>query len=136
MNDDQKKKNPWGRLVLTALIALLIGTLVWGICGLLDQKIYVPVRAENGEVRVPLADGQQIDPDAPVTIGGKKFPMGPAVGGGAYSVSVDLPDGEYEAQVITERMAPITRLFYIVIVLLIAALGWVIFGRRRVPHSR
>lgn len=111
LNDYIRVTNPGVWLVLAAVIVLLIGACVWGIFGRLETKITVPVQVAGGEVRLVLEDGRQAVPDTPVVIGGREFSLGPAVGGGAYSVSVDLPDGEYQAQVVTESVAPMSFVF-------------------------
>lgn len=111
LNDYIRVTNPGVWLVLAAVIVLLMGACVWGIFGRLETKISVPVQVAGGEARLVLEDGQQVDPDAPVVIGGREFPLGPAVGGGAYAVSVDLPDGEYQAQVVTESVTPMSFVF-------------------------
>lgn len=111
LNDYIRVTNPGVWLVLAAVIVLLMGACVWGIFGRLETKITVPVRVAGGEARLVLEDGQQAAPDAPVVIGGREFSLDPAVGGGAYSVSVDLPDGEYQAQVVTESVAPMSFVF-------------------------
>lgn len=111
LNDYIRVTNPGVWLVLAAVIALLIGACAWGMFGHLDTTISAPVEVRGGEARLLLEDGQQIDPDAPVVIGGRKFSLGPAVGGGAYSVSVDLPDGNYQATVVTERVTPLSFVF-------------------------
>lgn len=111
LNDYIRVTNPGVWLVLAAVAALLIGGCVWGIFGRLDTTISVSAEVTGGEARLLLEDGQQIDPSAPVVIGGRKFSLGPAVGGGACSVSVDLPDGEYLAQIVTESVAPISFVF-------------------------
>lgn len=69
------------------------------------------IRVTNPGVWMVLEDGQQVDPSAPVVIDGRKFSLGPAVGGGAYPVSVDLPGGEYQAQVVTESVTPMSFVF-------------------------
>ena len=97
--------------MLAAVVILLAGACVWGVFARLDTTISVPVEVSGGEARLLLEDDQQIDPSAPVIIGGRKFSLGPAVSGGAYSVSVDLPDGDYQATVVTERAAPLSFVF-------------------------
>lgn len=111
LNDYIRVTNPGVWLVLAAVIVLLFGACAWGVFGRLETKLCVPVRVTSGEARLVLEDGQQIDPSAPVVIGGREFSLGPAVGGGAYSVSVDLPDGKYQAQIVTESVAPISFVF-------------------------
>ena len=108
LNDYIRVTNPGVWLVLAAVIVLLMGACVWGIFGRLETKITVPVQVAGGEARLVLEDGQQVDSSAPVVIDGREFSLGPAVGSGAYSVSVDLPDGEYQAQVVTESVTPIS----------------------------
>lgn len=111
LNDYIKVTNPGVWLVLAAVIVLLMGACVWGMFGRLETKITVPVQVAGGEAHLLLEDGQQVDPDAPVVIGGREFPLGPAVGGGAYAVATDLPDGEYQAQVVTESVTPMSFVF-------------------------
>lgn len=111
LNDYIKVTNPGVWLVLAAVIVLLAGACVWGVFGHLDTTISVPVEVRGGEARLLLEESQQIDLDAPVVIGGREFSLGPAVGGGTYSVSVDLPDGDYQATVVTERIAPMSFVF-------------------------
>ena len=111
LNDYIRVTNPGVWLVLAAVIVLLMGACVWGIFGRLETKSTVPVQVAGGEARLVLEDGQQVDSSAPVVIDGREFSLGPAVGSGAYSVSVDLPDGEYQAQVVTESVTPISFVF-------------------------
>lgn len=111
LNDYIRVTNPGVWLVLAAVVILLAGACVWGVFARLDTTISVPVEVSGGEARLLLEEGRQIDPSAPVIIGGRKFSLGPAVGGGAYSVSVDLPDGDYQATVVTERVAPLSFVF-------------------------
>lgn len=111
LNDYIRVTNPGVWLVLAAVIVLLMGACVWGIFGRLETKITVPVQVAGGEARLVLEDGQQVDSSAPVVIDGREFSLGPAVGSGAYSVSVDLPDGEYQAQVVTESVTPMSFVF-------------------------
>lgn len=111
LNDYIRVTSPGVWLVLAAVIVLLMGACVWGIFGRLETKITVPVQVAGGEARLVLEDGQQVDPDAPVVIGGRKFSLGIAEGVGAYSISVDLPDGEYQAEIVTESVAPMSFVF-------------------------
>ena len=111
LNDYIRVTSPGVWLVLAAVIVLLMGACVWGIFGRLETKITVPVQGAGGEARRVLEDGQQVDPDAPVVIGGRKFSLGTAEGVGAYSISVDLPDGEYQAEIVTESVAPMSFVF-------------------------
>ncbi|MFQ8639894.1 MAG: hypothetical protein ACLR94_17075 [Acutalibacteraceae bacterium] len=111
LNDYIRVTSPGVWLVLAAVIVLLMGACVWGIFGRLETKITVPVQVAGGEARLVLEDGQQVDPDAPVVIGGRKFSLGTAEGVGAYSISVDLPDGEYQAEIVTESVAPMSFVF-------------------------
>lgn len=111
LNDYIRVSNPGVWLVLAAVIVLLIGACLWGVFGYLDTTVTVPAVVEDGEALLMMEEGQQFDPTAPVTIESRKFPIGPAVGGGAYSVQVDLPDGEYQAQVVTERIHPMSFVF-------------------------
>lgn len=111
LNDYIRVTNPGVWLVLAAVVILLAGACVWGVFGHLDTTISAPVEVRGGEARLVLEERQQIDPDAPVVIGGREFSLGPAVGGGAYLFAVDLPDGDYQATVVTERIAPISFVF-------------------------
>lgn len=111
LNDYIRVTSPGVWLVLAAVIVLLMGACVWGIFGRLETKITVPVQVAGGEARLVLEDGQQVDPDAPVVIVGRKFSLGTAEGVGAYSISVDLPDGEYQAEIVTESVAPMSFVF-------------------------
>ena len=111
LNDYIRVTSPGVWLVLAAVIVLLMGACVWGIFGRLETKITVPVQVAGGEARLVLEAGQQVDPDAPVVIGGRKFSLGTAEGVGAYSISVDLPDGEYQAEIVTESVAPMSFVF-------------------------
>lgn len=111
LNDYIRVTNPGVWLVLAAVIILLAGACVWGVFGHLDTTISAPVEVRGGEARLLLEDGQQIDPSAPVIISGREFSLGPAVGSGTYSVFVDLPDGDYQAMVVAERIAPMSFVF-------------------------
>lgn len=108
LNDYIKVTNPGVWLVLGAVIALLIGACVWGVTGRLETTVSVPTVVSDGEARLFLEEGRQVDPDATVVISGKEYALGPVSESGAYLISVDLPDGDYQATVVTERISPLS----------------------------
>lgn len=137
LGDYIRVTNPGIWATLGAVVILLIGFIVWGVAGTLETKIgtaavsdggavvcYVneaeiagvarnnTVRISNREYVVTAVAGEPVAVDESFTayalhIGGL------AVGQWVYPVTVnaDLPDGVYEAAIVTDSISPISFLF-------------------------
>ena len=125
-------------LVLSAVIVLLAGTILWSIFGRITTKKQLAVMSENGAVMciVPYADLQDVTVSGKITIGDSEYsfvsgaepkiltidemtnPFVLVYGGlqvgqltAMLPVDADLPDGVYAGTVVTEELQPISMLF-------------------------
>lgn len=136
LNDYIKVSNPGVWMILLSIIVLLIGTCVWGIFGRMETKLAVSVVSKDGETVCYVAEADAADVAAGMTvvIGEKECSVSGItavptqitddfdtyalhvgnleVGEWVYEVSVDetLPDGVYQAEIITESIAPMSFL--------------------------
>lgn len=110
LNDYIRVTNPGVWLVLAAVIVLLVGACVWGIFGRLETKLSVPVQVSDGKASLVLEQEQQIEAGATVVINGREYLLDQPVDH-TYYLSVDLPDGAYQAEITVESIAPMSFVF-------------------------
>lgn len=115
LNDYVRVANPGVWLLLAAAIALLVGACVWGTFGYIDTVQTADVRVESGEVRcyLPADEASSIRGGMALEIEGVSGVITSMEGSGTetvYLASMDetLPDGTYTAQIVVERIHPIT----------------------------
>ncbi len=134
LNEYIRVSNPGVWLVLGAVIVLLIGVCVWGIFGNLNTTLDAVGSCEDGTLTcyVTKADLEKVKEGLPVTVEGKEYIVSEvnktavkvenslseylAYLGGftadewVYSVTVeaDLPDGDYEVEIVVESISPIS----------------------------
>ena len=110
LNDYIRVSNPGVWLLLIAVIALLVGTCIWGVFGHIDSTVPAEAHVENGSVTclVDEADLARITVDMPVRIGNAEGTLSSV--GTECSVFMDTPpaDGVYPAQIVVERIHPIS----------------------------
>lgn len=129
-----KVSSPGVWLFLAAAIILLVGVCVWGFVGTLDTKVAAAVKVENGEAVCYVAEenGEKLRPGLPVLVNGQEYETvdvapqpvradedmgeyllhasGAEADGWLYLVTLDtdLQDGVYAAQVVVDRISPIS----------------------------
>ena len=138
LNDYLRVTSPGVWLVLAAVIALLIGGVLWGVFGRIDTRLSVAVTAADGEsvCLVPYGQLQDVlDQGRSVSVDGQEYPLKPSaevetliiseetspfvrvasgmdVGDMAVLIPLeaDLEDGVYQGTVRTESLRPISLL--------------------------
>lgn len=137
LNDYIKVTNPGIWVVLAAVIVLLLGFIVWGAAGTLETRVNVAAVSDGGStvLYVSEADITNVAQDNTVRIGDKEYNVTAiadepvavdnsftaytlhigslSVGEWVYpvTVSAELPNGVYEAVIITDSVSPISFLF-------------------------
>lgn len=137
LNDYVRVSNPGVWMILISIIILLAGLCVWGIFGRLDTTLTVSAVSKNGVIvcYLPEAYGQSVKQGMTAEIDGKKFGISEIssrpvqvtedfdayalhigdieVGDWVYEAYTEnfVPDGVYEAKIITESIAPMSFLF-------------------------
>lgn len=133
LNDYIRVSNPSVWLVLTAIIVLLIGICIWGIMGNIETKVSAVGTCTDGGMTCYVGDSdiQKIKSDAIIAVEGRQYEIA-AIGNTAQKASAvvseqllqlsdfsqdewvyeitaktDLPDGDYRAEIIVERISPI-----------------------------
>lgn len=136
LNDYIRVSNPGVWMVLIGIVVLLAGMCVWGIYGRLETTIDVAAISEDGRVfcYVTEEDISDIEEGTTVRIEGTEYTVqsvsttpiqvtddfnayalhagGLQTGDWVYAVDIaaDLEDGTYQAQLITESVAPMSFL--------------------------
>lgn len=137
LNDYIRVTNPGIWIMLAAVIILLVGFVVWGASGTLETKVNAAAVSEAGTMicYVAEADIADVARGNAVWIGGRKYAVtavagepvavdesfaayalhvgGLTVGEWVYPVTVnaELPDGVYEAAIVTDNVSPVFFLF-------------------------
>lgn len=137
LNEYIRVANPGVWMVLSAVIILLVGICIWGIFGRLHTTIKTAGVCEAGVLRlyVPEQERKEVAAGMPVSVQGTayelteisasplrvddvidayaKYTGGLKDGQWVYTAYADvaLPDGVYEAQIVTESVAP---MFFVV----------------------
>ena len=108
-------------MVLAAAIALLLGMLVFSATANLESSLPAEAVVEDGTVflELPVSRKEQIKPDMPVRVAGKEGKIDYVfLDRDALKISVSmelqegetLPDGTYDAEIVTETIKPISFL--------------------------
>ncbi len=134
LNDYIRVPNPGVWLILAAIIILLAGICVWGVFGKLDTKVSTVGTCTNGTMTcyVSSDDIRQITDDMKVTVENRDYEIlsigNTAIKAGdglneylrylggfsedewLYEITVktDLPDGDYEAEIVVESISPMS----------------------------
>lgn len=117
LNDYLRITNPSVWLLLTAVILLLVGLLVWGSLTYIDSVVYAPAEAEHGTMTIRFDDektAEQIEIGMRVTVGetsAQLRSLGRDERGLFALADVDLADGAYEACVHYKQTQVLRLLF-------------------------
>jgi len=113
LQDYMRVTNPGVWMVLTAVIVLLAGILIASVTGTLESTMTMTARIENGVATVEargeaagtLKEGMRLRiRDREAIISGVNWVTSDTA---EATAGVDLPDGNYEAVVVTEVISPI-----------------------------
>lgn len=114
LNDYVQVSNPSVWLLLAAIIVLLAGACIWGVLGNIETTVDCSVVAENGVVTGFIADAQ-IEPGMLMRIGDAEYEIENAEFSSntgrlmcTVTAKANIPDGTYNAAIITERIKPIS----------------------------
>ena len=119
LTDYLRVTNPSTWLILAAVIILLAGMFVWACVGYLETKI----KSEDTEVRsgqivmlVPAKNAESMKEGQTVRVNGTESTISQTVTdeyGRTYAyASTTLPDGSYTADIVTEKLNPISFMFH------------------------
>ncbi|MBR0133492.1 MAG: hypothetical protein IJM14_10485 [Lachnospiraceae bacterium] len=104
-------------MVLATVLVLLTGLIAWGFLGHLDTKVDAKASIKDGQVtvKIPAIDAEDVKDGMEIEIEGKSTKIRDVVtdefGRTTGSCSIDLPDGEYDAEITTESLTPVSFLF-------------------------
>lgn len=116
LQDYMKVTNPGIWMVLSAVIVLLIGLIVVASTQNIETLLPVEAVADNGIVTVELPEAKagSIKAGMPLRIAGQEvlidYIYDDESGHSIVSTKLDLPDGAYDAQIVTESILPISFL--------------------------
>lgn len=117
LDDYLKISTPSLWLVMFAVIALLVGILVWSSVAKLETKINAVASITNktGEIILTGSDADKVKSEMKVYVGNiesnVEYVQYDDLGRAIAFCDVDLPDGNYKVEIITETIHPITFLF-------------------------
>lgn len=111
LNDYLHVTNPGIWLILAAVIVLLAGVFVWSCTGTLETKSPATMVVNDHVAEIVLHDDGVPAEGMPVRAGSKECRIA-AVEEDEYGrmtgiAEVDLPDGKYDAEVVTETTKPV-----------------------------
>ena len=103
--------NPGIWAVLTAAILLLAGIFAWAAVGTLETSVPAGLVVTDHTARIVTAGGETLAGGMPLRVSGQEYTLasteedeyGRIIG----ITEVNLPDGTYEGQVVTEQIHPI-----------------------------
>ena len=117
LDDYLKISTPSLWLVMFAVISLLVGILVWSSVAKLETKINAVASINNktGEIILTGSDADKVKSEMKVYVGNiesnVEYVQYDDLGRAIAFCDVDLPDGNYKVEIITETIHPISFLF-------------------------
>jgi hypothetical protein len=116
LEDYMRVTSPGIWMILTAIIVLLAGLIICASIGKVETKYTVEAQVSGGNADVNLdADTKySVQNGMTLRIGDENFKIGSVrkleTGETVVTADVSLPDGTYEAQIVTESITPISFL--------------------------
>ena len=118
LSDYLKVTNPGIWIILAAVIFLLVGIAAWSAMGTLETKIDAKALVQDGVVQVVVVETASagIKTGMPLRIASREEVVISDIDTDEYGravafAKVSLPDGTYDAEIITEQIHPIQFLF-------------------------
>lgn len=118
LSDYLKVTNPGIWIVLAAVIFLLVGIAAWSAIGTLETKADAKALVQDGAAQVIVmeVDSAEIKAGMPLRVASQEEGVISNVGEDEYGrviafANVSLPNGTYDAEIITEQIHPIRFLF-------------------------
>ncbi|MGX8706008.1 MAG: hypothetical protein ACSW8J_05480, partial [bacterium] len=114
LQDYIRVTNPGIWMVLAAVIALLAGFIVVSALGTIETKLDVTGEMSDGTLRIEMLrnEAKDIKEGMPVRVADRETKIGYIYSGDTnhvtFTAAIDLPDGIYEAQIVTEIISPIS----------------------------
>lgn len=114
LTDYLRVTNPGIWVVLISVIVLLTGIIVWAAVGTLETRVEADVIVQDNTAYV-ITDSQDIESGMTFTISSEDYKISDVIEdeyGRLIGVAeVSVPDGTYEAKIVTDRTRPIDFLF-------------------------
>lgn len=112
LNDYIKVSNPGMWLIIAAVLVLIAGACIWGFFGHIDTSVPTTATVENGVAYFAL-ESEDVNEGTVFEIGGEKCVVDTVENSEAglarlARAKTSLPDGKYEAKIITESVKPIS----------------------------
>ena len=117
LNNYLRVTNPSVWVGLLAIVLLLAGLLVWASVNTLETKTEAVAEAKNGELVVIVtgADASKIKPGMEIVINNSTSSVDDLYideyGRAVCKSILNIPDGKYKAELVLERIKPISFLF-------------------------
>lgn len=114
LNDYVRIANPGVWLMLIAIIILLAGLCVWGIFGRIESKVPVSLSVESGmaECSVSINSAAKIREGMTVSVNDTRGTVHSVDSyAGKVIIEIALPNGQYNGEIITDSIAPISFVF-------------------------
>ena len=111
LDDYIRVSDPGVWLLLVSVIILLAGVCVWGVFGHIDSTVDIVVSAENGVLTAEVAETEVAEgmlirvADTECAVSG--VTRDPSAGC-TVTATADIPDGVYDAKLVTERHKPLS----------------------------
>lgn len=110
LTDYLRVTSPGMWVILAAVILLLVGVFVWSAVGTLESSTDARAIIRDHEADVVLTGAGMLEAGMPLRVAGREFVIA-SVGTDDYGrrvghAEVALPDGIYDAKVVTEELRP------------------------------
>ena len=111
LNDYIRVTNPAVWLLLAAVIILLIGVVLWGVYGRIETVVQGDIHVKDGEAFCYISndDVAKVKEGDEIRCGDVYGEITELVSQSGYAiVSIALPDGHYDAEIVTESINPLS----------------------------
>ena len=103
--------NPGVWIILATVILLLVGVFIWACTGTVETRSHASMIVEKKQAVIVTTDGSELKEGMTVREGGREFQIASVredeYGRKSGIAEVDLPDGRYEVEVVTEEIRPV-----------------------------
>ena len=117
LDDYLKVTTPAVWMILGAVIAMLVGIIIWSLLGNLNTTVSGDASAKDGYITVLVTEdgAEHIREGQTIIVGNNASTVGEVFkddfGRTSAGASMNVPDGEYRARIVVEQITPFELLF-------------------------
>lgn len=113
LSDYLQVSNPGIWIIMSAVVLLLLGIIAWSAVGVLESVVAAKAFVKDGEAKIVIISegSKEINTGMSIRVASEEYLISKVVtdeyGRSIAIANVSLPDGDYDAEIVTQQIHPI-----------------------------